>query len=71
MVDALQRVRNAERARSDELEAVLDAVPVSVFIAHDPQALLITGNRLSCEWLRFPWVLTCPSPLLKERARDV
>ena len=54
MVDALRESEKRERARSDELEAVLDAVPVTVFIAHDPQALLITGNRLSYEWLRVP-----------------
>ena len=49
-----RRARKRERARSDELAAVLDAVPVAVFITHDPQALQITGNRLSYEWLRIP-----------------
>ena len=48
------RARERERARSDELAAVLDAVPVAVFIARDPQALHITGNRLSYEWIRIP-----------------
>ena len=54
LVDALQESEKRERARSDELAVVLDAVPVAVFIAHDPQALQITGNRLSYEWLRIP-----------------
>ena len=48
--EALRESEKRERARSDELAVVLDAVPVAVFIAHDPQALQITGNRLSCEW---------------------
>jgi len=54
LVDALQESEKCERARSDELAVVLDAVPVAVYIAHDPQALQITGNRLSYEWLHIP-----------------
>jgi PAS domain S-box-containing protein len=54
LVDALQESEKRERARSKELEAVLDAVPVAVFIAHDPQVRQLTGNRLSYEWLRVP-----------------
>jgi PAS domain S-box-containing protein len=52
LVDALQESEKRERVRSDELAVVLDAVPVAVYIAHDPQALQITGNRLSYEWQR-------------------
>ena len=52
--EALRESEKRERARSDELAAVLDAVPVSVYITHDPQALKITGNRLSYEWQRIP-----------------
>src|SRR5664280_410636 len=47
LVEALLGSEKRERARLDELAAVLDAVPVAVYIAHDPQALHITGNRLS------------------------
>jgi PAS domain-containing protein len=54
LVDALCESEKCERARSDELAVLLDAVPVSVYIAHDPQVLHITGNRLSYEWLRIP-----------------
>jgi PAS domain S-box len=54
VVDALRESEKRERARSEELKVLLDAVPVSVYIAHDPQALQITGNRLSYEWLRIP-----------------
>ncbi len=54
LMDALLESEKRERARSDELAAVLDAVPAAVWIAHDPGALKITGNRLSYEWLRLP-----------------
>lgn len=54
LVDALRESEKCERARSDELEVLLDAVPTAVWIAHDSQALQITGNRLSYEWLRIP-----------------
>ena len=54
VVDALKESEKREKARSEELAAVLDAVPVSVYIAHDPQALNISGNRLSYEWLQVP-----------------
>src|SRR5665647_1719001 len=52
--EKLQESEKRERSRSDELAAVLDSVPVAVYIAHDPQALQITGNRLSYEWQRIP-----------------
>ena len=54
LVDSLQEIEKRERTRSDELAVVLNAVPVTVFIAHDPQALQITGNRLSYEWIHVP-----------------
>ncbi len=54
LVQALRDSEIREKARSDELEAVLDAVPVAVFITHGPQALKINGNRISYEWLRVP-----------------
>ncbi|HIH75054.1 MAG TPA: PAS domain S-box protein [Methanosarcina sp.] len=54
VVEALRESEKRERARSSELTAVLDTVPVAVYTAHDPQALRITGNRLSYEWLKIP-----------------
>ncbi|HET8686645.1 MAG TPA: PocR ligand-binding domain-containing protein, partial [Methanosarcina sp.] len=54
LVAALQESEKRERARSDELAVVLDAVPVAVYTTHDPQALKISGNRLSYEWLQIP-----------------
>ena len=52
--EALRESEKRERSRSEELAAVLDAVPVAVFISRDPQVLQITGNRLSYEWLKLP-----------------
>ena len=54
MRNALRESEKRERARSEELAAVLDAVPVAVFIGRDPHTLQITGNRLSYEWLKLP-----------------
>jgi PAS domain S-box-containing protein len=54
LMDTLLESEKSERARSDELAVVLDAVPAAVWITHDPQALQMTGNRLSYEWLRLP-----------------
>lgn len=54
LVDALQESEELERARSNELTVVVDAVPAAVWITHDPQALQMTGNRLSYKWLRLP-----------------
>jgi PAS domain S-box-containing protein len=41
-----------ERTRVKELEAILDAVPVPVLIAHDAECRHITGNRAASEQLR-------------------
>ncbi len=49
LVDALKESENRERSSLEELTAVLDAVPATVLIAHDPQAIHITGNRLAYE----------------------
>ncbi len=54
LVDALRESEKRERARSDELAVVLDAVPAAVWVAQDPLALKVTGNRLSYEWIRIP-----------------
>ncbi len=51
--DLRERERQG-RARTVELEAVLDAVPAAVWIAHDVECKRITGNRAAAELLRLP-----------------
>jgi PAS domain S-box-containing protein len=54
---ATQELKDSEeraKMRSEELEKVLDSVPAAVWIAHDPKALKITGNKYSYFWLNLP-----------------
>ena len=50
--EALRDSEARERAKAKELETVLDAIPVPVFIAHDADCRVITGNRAACEKFR-------------------
>lgn len=52
MIAALRASEDREQARAAELQAVLDAVPAIVWIAHDPDCHVITGNRAAQEFLR-------------------
>jgi signal transduction histidine kinase len=53
--DRALRLSEAEaRARAEELQAVMYAVPAAVMIAHDPQAGSITGNAAAHDLLRVP-----------------
>jgi PAS domain S-box-containing protein len=57
LVWTIGRWRHAEtraRQRAEELSAILDTVPAAVFIAHDPDANIITGNRAASELLCLP-----------------
>ena len=49
---ALRESQQREQQRAAELEAVLQAVPASVWFADDPECLHITGNRAADELLR-------------------
>src|SRR5207302_1333314 len=44
----------AGRQRAEELEKLMDLLPLGVFIAHDPACRRITGNRAGYELLRLP-----------------
>ena len=52
--DALKESERRERERAEELAVLLEAVPLAVFIARDPDCLHLTGNRLADEILRIP-----------------
>ncbi len=52
--EALRESEARERTRANELETVLDAVPVAVCIAHDIECRRITGNRAAHEQMRVP-----------------
>lgn len=40
------------RQRVEEIQTLLDTLPIGVFIAHDPDCQLITGNRAAMDLLR-------------------
>lgn len=52
--EALKKSEENERARAEELAALLDAVPMPVFIAHDSDGRHITGNRAADALLQNP-----------------
>jgi hypothetical protein len=54
MEQALRDSERREHDRAEELAAMLEAVPIPVFIVHDPDSLSITGNRAADELLSQP-----------------
>jgi PAS domain S-box-containing protein len=52
--DQLRQSERRERERAGELEALLDAVPTPVFIAHDAECRHISGNQAADLLLRNP-----------------
>ena len=53
VAEAAMRVSElAERARREELETLMDALPVAVFVAQDAACQQMTGNRAAMELLR-------------------
>lgn len=58
--------RESADRRASEIEAVMDAVPSIIWIAHDPECLRMTGNQVASDTLRVPKSanvsLTAPQP---------
>jgi PAS domain S-box-containing protein len=50
--DALRKAHSEELARAAELQAMMDAVPVAMFIARDPECRSVLGNRSAYQLLR-------------------
>jgi signal transduction histidine kinase len=49
-----ERQREALRQQAEEVQTLLDTLPIGVFFAHDPACRQITGNRAGHELLRMP-----------------
>ena len=52
--ESLRESESRERARAEELEALMDAAPAAIFVVHDPDCRSITGNRMAYDLLRRP-----------------
>jgi PAS domain S-box-containing protein len=52
--DSLRESERRERARAVELEALMDAAPAAIFVAHDSACRYMTGNRAAYDLLRMP-----------------
>jgi PAS domain S-box-containing protein len=50
--ESLRASESRERARAEELEALMDAAPAAIFVAHDPDCFSMTGNRMAYELVR-------------------
>jgi PAS domain S-box-containing protein len=52
--EALRRSRDEELAHATEMQAIMDAIPVFVIMARDPESRTVIGNRRTYELLRLP-----------------
>jgi PAS domain S-box-containing protein len=52
--EALRQAQQQEQVRRMELEALMETAPAIVWIAHNPECRMITGNRAGQDFLRVP-----------------
>ncbi len=52
--DALLESEARERARAAELQTIMEAVPAAIWIAHDAESRIVSGNPASYEFLGLP-----------------
>jgi PAS domain S-box-containing protein len=52
--DELRKAHSAELAHATELQAIMDAAPVAMFISRDPECRLVLGNRSAYDLFREP-----------------
>jgi PAS domain S-box-containing protein len=52
--DSLVESRAREQAKTIEMRAILDAAPVLIWIANDPECRVVTGNKAASELLNMP-----------------
>ena len=53
-ISATKRAERALTEERDNLQTLLDTLPVAVFLAHDPNCRVISGNRAAARLLRTP-----------------
>jgi signal transduction histidine kinase/CheY-like chemotaxis protein len=51
---AMRKAHSAALARAAELQAIMDATPVAMFISRDPECRLVFGNRRAYDLFREP-----------------
>ncbi len=52
--DSRRESEARERNRAAELQAIMDAAPAGILVAHDPECRTITGNRSAHDLMRIP-----------------
>ena len=68
--EALRQAEKLQRQKCQELETLLAAIPVPVFIAEDADCTRMTGNRAAYDLLRIPQNISLSKSAAAEQAPD-